>query len=77
MSKNAEFERFADFLARMIEKYGDEVNLEMTANKLDACTMNEKDKVPTPLKGGAGVLDRKYINMIQCGWDKSLRTVKC
>lgn len=43
MSKNAEFERFADFLARMIEKYGNEVNLEMTANKLDACIMNEKD----------------------------------
>lgn len=43
MSKNAEFERFADFLARMIEKYGDEVNLEMTASKLDACTTNEKD----------------------------------
>ena len=33
MSKNAEFERCADFLARMIEKYGDQVILPKTAEK--------------------------------------------
>ena len=33
MMKCAEFERCVDFLARMIEKYGDEVNLPKTTNK--------------------------------------------
>ena len=31
--QNAEFERCADFLARMIEKYGDEVQLPKEAEK--------------------------------------------
>ena len=39
MSKNAEFERCADFLARMIEKYGDQVILPKTAEK----TKDKKD----------------------------------
>ena len=32
MTKCAEFERCVDFFARMIEKYGDEVNLPKTAD---------------------------------------------
>ena len=44
MIENAEFERFTDFLARMIEKYGNEVIQEMTANELDACTLNEREE---------------------------------
>lgn len=44
MTESAEFERFTDFLARMIEKYGNEVIQEMTANKLDACTLNEREE---------------------------------
>ena len=35
MIKNAEFERCADFLARMIEKYGNEVDLPETAERTD------------------------------------------
>lgn len=38
MTKNAEFERCADFLARMIEKYGNEIDLPKTAERTD----NEK-----------------------------------
>lgn len=45
MIESAEFERFTDFLARMIEKYGNEVIQEMTANKLDACTLNEREEI--------------------------------
>ena len=33
MMKCAEFERCVDFLARMIEKYGDEVNQPKTADE--------------------------------------------
>ena len=41
MTHSAEFERFTNFMVRMIEKYGDEVNQEMTATKLDACSVND------------------------------------
>lgn len=41
MIHSAEFERFTNFMVRMIEKYGDEVNQEMTATKLDACSVND------------------------------------
>lgn len=49
MIENAEFERFTDFLARMIEKYGNEVIQEMTANELDACTLREKEENSEPI----------------------------
>lgn len=43
MSECAEFDRFIDFMVRMIEKYGNEIEPEMTASKLDACNPNEKE----------------------------------
>jgi|GEM_PF-176721 len=42
MIKNAEFERCADFLARMIEKYGNEVILPKTADMNNICGDNNK-----------------------------------
>lgn len=41
MIHSAEFERFTNFMVRMIEKYGDEVNREITATKLDACSVKD------------------------------------
>lgn len=55
MIHSAEFERFTNFMVRMIEKYGDEVNQEMTATKLEACSVNndmiESSNVDTPERG--------------------------
>lgn len=44
MTQNAEFERFTDFLVRMFEKYGDSINQEMTATRLNTCSANESEK---------------------------------
>lgn len=43
MKNSVEFERCADFLARMIEKYGDEVCLPNTTQKNKVCEDNEND----------------------------------
>ena len=43
MRSNAEFERCADFLARMIEKYGDELSLPQTANEQNCYAINETE----------------------------------
>lgn len=56
MMKCAEFERCVDFLARMIEKYGDEVNLPKTADKkiceiLDYNPDCEKKHTDAPERG--------------------------
>ena len=44
--RNADFERCADFLARMIEKYGNELNLPKAENK-DSIIVASQDNVPT------------------------------
>lgn len=56
MMKCAEFERCVDFLARMIEKYGDGVNLPKTADKktceiLDYNPDCEKKHTDAPKRG--------------------------
>jgi hypothetical protein len=57
MSECAEFDRFVDFMVRMIEKYGTEIKPEMTASKLDACIPNKteddvnEDQADTPGRG--------------------------
>lgn len=56
MMKCAEFERCVDFLARMIEKYGDEVNLPKTADEntceiLDYKPNCEKKHTDAPERG--------------------------
>lgn len=43
MSECAEFDRFVNFMVRMIEKYGDEIQPDMTASKLDACIPNKTE----------------------------------
>ena len=51
MNKNANFERCADFLARMIEKYGDEVNLPKTVDMNHICgDNNTKEKCEAVLQ---------------------------
>ena len=40
--KNADFERCADFLARMIEKYGGELDLSKTGDEDNAAVEGEK-----------------------------------
>ena len=65
MTESAEFERFTDFLARMIEKYGNEVIQEMTANKLDACTLNEREENSEHI-----MADKWLVLMLIFSWDK-------
>lgn len=43
MVKNAEFERCADFLVRMIEKYGNEIALPKTADDKESDHYDEND----------------------------------
>lgn len=42
--QNAEFERCADFLARMIEKYGDEVQLPKEAEDISESHKTDKER---------------------------------
>ena len=64
---NADFERCTDFLARMIEKYGGELDLPKTEEN----DMNDTTKQGT--QGSSGMNPKVSNKFIDCGQDSMIK----